>query len=167
MSVSSPEPRVGRRFRALTGRFPARLLSAALGATLWIAAPAWAQTATGSGQLQAPGVQSAPVGQLQSPSVQSAPVGQPIRLIPLDPARRQGSGALPGEALPEEVGKAWQARFGVEIQGRHTALGDSLVTAEVFQRMIALLAEGGVTTLDEALAAARSIVEVRKQQEQF
>jgi len=59
------------------------------------------------------------------------------------------------------------ARFGVEIQGRHTALGDSLVTAEVFQRMIALLADNGVETLDQALAAARSIVEVRKQQERF
>ncbi|MCP5366455.1 MAG: 3'-5' exonuclease [Hyphomicrobiales bacterium] len=59
------------------------------------------------------------------------------------------------------------ARFGVPIQGRHTALGDALVTAEVFQRMVALLADTGVETLDQALAAAHSIVEVRKQQEQF
>jgi len=43
-------------------------------------------------------------------------------------------------------------RFGVEIQGRHTALGDCLVTAEVFVRMIPRLHDLGIRTFAEAIA---------------
>ena len=46
--------------------------------------------------------------------------------------------------------------LGVEIEGRHTALGDALVTAEVFARLLPRLADRGVTTLGEALAFART-----------
>lgn len=42
-------------------------------------------------------------------------------------------------------------RLGVNVSGRHTALGDSLVTAEVFARQVPLLAERGVLTLDAAV----------------
>jgi DNA polymerase III subunit epsilon len=45
-------------------------------------------------------------------------------------------------------------RFGINIIGRHTALGDAIVTAEVFLRMIPLLAEKGIHTLGEARRAA-------------
>ena len=42
-------------------------------------------------------------------------------------------------------------RFGVEIQGRHTALGDCLVTAEIYVRMVPRLHDHGISTLGEAV----------------
>jgi DNA polymerase III subunit epsilon len=45
-------------------------------------------------------------------------------------------------------------RMGVAVTGRHTALGDAMVTAEVFLRQIALLQAKGVHTLGQARVAA-------------
>jgi DNA polymerase-3 subunit epsilon len=46
-------------------------------------------------------------------------------------------------------------RFDVTVIGRHTALGDALVTAEVFQKLLPLLADLGIHTLGQAREAAQ------------
>lgn len=46
-------------------------------------------------------------------------------------------------------------RFNVTVIGRHTAMGDAMVTAEVFLKLIPLLAEKGIYTLGQAREAAQ------------
>lgn len=55
-------------------------------------------------------------------------------------------------------------RLGVEIRDRHTAMGDALVTAEVFLKLIHLLKTRGVTSLGLTMQASESMVQIRRQQ---
>ena len=52
-------------------------------------------------------------------------------------------------------------RLGITIIGRHTALGDAVATAEIFLRLIPLLAARGFATLEEARNASRRTHEAR------
>ncbi len=47
------------------------------------------------------------------------------------------------------------AAFGIEIDGRHTAMGDAIATAAVFAKLIPKLRSKGIRTLGEARAAAQ------------
>ncbi|MCG7981670.1 MAG: PAS domain-containing protein [Candidatus Thiodiazotropha lotti] len=60
-------------------------------------------------------------------------------------------------------------RFGVEIEAqyRHTALGDSIATAEVFLRMIDLMKAKGIHTFADAVAVSEKMVEFRSQQARY
>jgi DNA polymerase-3 subunit epsilon len=58
-------------------------------------------------------------------------------------------------------------RFGISISSRHTAAGDTLITAGIFLKMIDVLEARGVHTLDQAIEVSQTIVEVRKQQMSF
>ena len=46
-------------------------------------------------------------------------------------------------------------RFGVPVLGRHTALGDAIMTGEIFLKMLPLLAERGIVTLRDAREASQ------------
>jgi DNA polymerase III subunit epsilon len=61
---------------------------------------------------------------------------------------------------PQEQGQdhkleAIAERLGVNVVGRHTALGDAMVTGEIFLRMIPMLAEKGIRTLKQAREASQ------------
>lgn len=58
-------------------------------------------------------------------------------------------------------------RLGIEVVDRHTALGDSLVTAAVFLRMVEMLKERDVRTLDDAIRGANMIVELAARERAF
>jgi DNA polymerase-3 subunit epsilon len=46
-------------------------------------------------------------------------------------------------------------RLGINIIGRHTSLGDAILTGEIFLRLVPLLAERGIVTLQDARNAAQ------------
>lgn len=59
------------------------------------------------------------------------------------------------------------SRLGISVVGRHTALGDALVTAEVLMGLVALLRRRGVGTLGEALALSRETYQARAVQDRY
>jgi DNA polymerase III subunit epsilon len=57
--------------------------------------------------------------------------------------------------------EAIAARLGVDVMGRHTALGDALVTGEVFLRLLTLLQQQGTQTLGAVVEASRATLQAR------
>lgn len=55
--------------------------------------------------------------------------------------------------------EALAARFGIPLLGRHTALGDARLVAEVFRHLLPLLEAAGVRTLEGARLAERRAAE--------
>jgi len=51
--------------------------------------------------------------------------------------------------------EAIAARLGINVIGRHTALGDAMVTGEIFLKLVALLREQGIVTFQQAQEASR------------
>ena len=58
-------------------------------------------------------------------------------------------------------------QMGITIEGRHTALGDAVATAKVFNKMIARLEARAITSLRRVVEASAKIEHVRKLKEKF
>lgn len=52
--------------------------------------------------------------------------------------------------------EAIAARLGVNVIGRHTALGDAMVTGEIFLKLVSLLREQGIVTFRQAQEASQN-----------
>jgi DNA polymerase-3 subunit epsilon len=62
---------------------------------------------------------------------------------------------------------ALAARLGVEISGRHSALGDAIGTAAVFVRLLERLEARGIDTLEALLKASKMAYEIRARAARF
>lgn len=69
--------------------------------------------------------------------------------------------------VPDHTLDAIAGRFGVEIEGRHTALGDARATARIFVHLVELLEGRGITTLGQAMEAERSVYKLRRKRARF
>jgi len=68
----------------------------------------------------------------------------------------------PGHGEHEHGLEQIALRLGVDVRGRHQALADAVVTAEVLMKLLPLLAERGITTLGQARAASLRVVQARE-----
>jgi len=75
------------------------------------------------------------------------------RKVCFPPYLRSYAGRLRGHQDLDTVAK----HFGIEIQQRHTALGDALATAMIFQRILTEMEKNGPGRLKNLLAAARRV----------
>jgi DNA polymerase-3 subunit epsilon len=71
--------------------------------------------------------------------------------------------ALAHPDLADHNLEAIAGRLGVNVIGRHTALGDALLTGEVFLKLLPLLFERGIVTLGQVLEASRDTQYARMQ----
>jgi DNA polymerase-3 subunit epsilon len=71
--------------------------------------------------------------------------------------------AVAHPSLTDHTLEAIAARLGVSVMGRHTALGDALLTAEILLKLLPLLAERGIRNLGQALEASRKCYYARLQ----
>ena len=69
--------------------------------------------------------------------------------------------------LAEHTLDAIANRFGVVFEGRHTALGDAMATAEIFLHLVELCRERGIVTLGQALKASETVRSIRRKQARF
>jgi len=58
-------------------------------------------------------------------------------------------------------------RYGIEIQGRHTALGDAFTTAHVFVRLVEQLSCRDINTLGGAQSASDKMTHIKRQQKSY
>ncbi|WP_299395997.1 putative nucleotidyltransferase substrate binding domain-containing protein [Pelagibius sp.] len=66
---------------------------------------------------------------------------------------------LVGANLPSQSLETVAGWLGLETSNRHRALGDAILTAEIFLALVPKLAEAGVTTLAQAERACRALTE--------
>ena len=63
--------------------------------------------------------------------------------------------------------EAISKRLGIEVQGRHTSLGDAMTTAAIFVHLVPLLTSREVTTLAQAKSFCDKMLLLRWQNSRF
>ena len=71
------------------------------------------------------------------------------------------------KTVPINFARDLTDRYGVEVEGRHTAIGDALAAASVLLRMLDKLQARGIDSLYKAHAISKNMIEIRKMQERF